>query len=106
MINFRFLCNDVSLYWHESSGVLNSERAHNGEPGKLVFEKDKDYPAFYVYDETETGYFWFVAVDRYSENAFRIHRRHLSSEESQSSSFDADYHPRHAHEIGYPIKNG
>lgn len=103
MIDFRFLCGDTSLYWHEPSGVLNSERNHQGKPGKLVFEKDADYPAFYVYDKLKNDYFWLVAVDRYSENAFLIFPRHVSTEEMRT--FLTDYHPRYAHEIGYPIKN-
>lgn len=104
MTHLRFLCNDVSLYWHESFHVLSPERTHHGKPGKLVFEANKDYPAFYVYDESEPGYFWLIAVDKYSENAFRIHRRHVSPEGSRY--FNIDYNPKRAHKIGYPIKNG
>ena len=103
-MDLRFLCNDASLYWHESSRVLSPERIHHGKPGNLVFRKNKDYPAFYVYDESEAGYFWFVAVDKYSENAFRIYRRHVSLEEFWF--FNIDYNPKRAREIGYPIKNG
>ena len=104
MITLRFLCNDVSLYWDETSRILSPERIHSQEkPKKPVFEKDKDYPALYVYDESEAGYFWLVAVDKYSKNAFRIHRRYVSPGETWS--FSVDYHPRYADEIGYPIKN-
>ncbi|MBP7811484.1 MAG: hypothetical protein KA054_01415 [Candidatus Moranbacteria bacterium] len=110
MIELRFLCNDVSLYWHEPKGdkpgVLNSEHIYEERTGILVFKKDQDYPAFYLYDETSTkdaATFYLVAIGM-NENAFIILRRHVHSSEAVRSFF-LDHRPKRPSKIPYTITN-
>lgn len=110
MIEVRFLCDNVPLYWHkhtqskdDSTGSLSESQYLNGKRGKLVFEANRDYWACYMYDKMEEGYFSLVALSPHSGEAFRIYRRQVPLKDIQC--FISDYHPKRVSEIKYPIVN-
>ncbi len=109
MIEIRFYCNDIPLYWHElsgddhSSGTLSEQRCLRGKKGVLTFHADKDYPAFYMFDDSEAGCFFLLAIAPHSKNAFKIHRVRVC--ETRLRQFLADYHPKHRADIQYNIMN-
>lgn len=110
MIEVRFFCDNVPLYWHKharsegnSTGSLSELQYLNGKRGELIFEANQDYQAYYMYDETEEGYFALIALSPHLGEAFKIYRRRVPP--GDILYFIRDYRPKRVSEIKYPIVN-
>jgi hypothetical protein len=106
MIRIRFLCTKA-LYWHEPEdgkpGFLNEDLWFGDRYGTIVFKANKDYPALYMYDPDDPGWFYLIAIAKDARSAFKIYRVHILTE--QLRYFLTEHHPRKLTQVGYPVQN-
>lgn len=109
-MQIEFLCGSKPIFWHEptgedmSTGCLNESNYHREGFGVLIFEQDKSYPAFYLYDSSDPCLFWLVAISRNTREAFRIRREQVPR--NAIIGFIREYHPKRMSEIkGCTLKN-